>query len=59
VLGRIAISDGQSHVSPKRYRASVADGLIEQQSVKIGAKGFAFASPHARAKGTMFFIEKI
>ena len=29
VLGRIAIPDGQSHVSPKRYRASVADGLIE------------------------------
>jgi hypothetical protein len=31
----------------KRYKASVAKGIIEGQFVEIGTKCFALASPHA------------
>ena len=44
VLSPIIVANSQSQVSPKRYKAGVANGLIEGQFVEIGTKGFTLAS---------------
>jgi hypothetical protein len=59
VLGHIAISDGNPMFRQNAIKQALQMGVIEGRSVKIGATGFAFASPHARAKGTMFFVDKV
>jgi hypothetical protein len=58
VLSHIVVANGQSQVSPKRYKACVANRLVEGQFLKIGTKRFSLAPPHVRAKGTAFFIDK-
>ena len=59
MVRRVAVPNGQAHVSPEGHLAGVANAIEHWQRVEVGAKCLSLAGPHSRAKGAMFFIDKI